>query len=308
MSIIFNTFLISPSCDTQARSAKEANGRCLIFCLSFSMHSYSHHGVFMTLFRRQLFTSRNENDPYLAQTGNDDSRASCFNACYLWWLEHKDDISMDRPCCMYEKLNSNTERRCQAGIEGRTNIGDTQTSATTSFVEDFDAIANLKEAGKSCSKDNECYSGLCDGGKCKVDCDADSKCYPATIQPYQKCNGNDDSCLNMGGSYHYCDIDTDTCMSCGGTPSSGFTDVLEDGKTYTFRTSGGGKWWHMQGDGSSHRLDARNWDQENQFEFKYDVSYKSSRGMAAYNPIRNRHMDRDGGKRKQKDNLYHVHF
>lgn len=167
-------------------------------------------------------------------------------------------------------------------------------SASITFVEDFEGIENLKEAGASCSKDADCFSGLCDDGYCKVDCDPDNKCYPKSVQAFQKCNQDDDSCLNVEGEYHYCHLTSDTCMPCGGMPDTSFGRANLGQGTYTFQSSGTGNYWHMQGDGSNHRLDGRSWDSSISNEFKFDVKFFSFDGKAR-NQGHNRYMHAEGG-------------
>jgi hypothetical protein len=152
----------------------------------------------------------------------------------------------------------------------------------------------LSEAGESCLTDADCISVLCDGGYCKVDCDPNNKCYPESVQAFQKCNQDDDSCLNVNGEYHYCHLTSDTCLPCGGMPDTSFGRANLGQGTYTFQSSGTGNYWHMQGDGSNHRLDGRSWDSSISNEFKFDVKFSSFDGKAR-NQRHNRYMHAEGG-------------
>ena len=165
----------------------------------------------------RLWSSRAKGDykHYFSQSGNDDSESSCFESCYEWYLtnpEHKDQAL----CCSYETLNSYAE--CRVGHKGGESVSDKRKTASVSFVEDYEGLANLPLLGSKCSKDEDCFSGFCHDTLCKSKCAENERCFAS---PSSKCFGQDGACLRLHGFRHTCDIDTDSCTCHEGPHCNG---------------------------------------------------------------------------------------
>lgn len=160
----------------------------------------------------RLWSSRAKGDykHYFSQSGNGDSESNCFESCYEWYLthpEHKDQAL----CCSYETINSYAE--CRVGHKGGESVSDKRKTASVSFVEDYEGLANLPLLGSKCSKDEDCFSGFCHDASCKSKCAENERCFAS---PSSKCFGQDGACLRLHGFPHTCDIDTDSCTCHAG--------------------------------------------------------------------------------------------
>ena len=175
----------------------------------------------------RLWSSRARNDysHYFSQSGNDDSKSSCFESCYEWYETHPQYMD-DSLCCSYEILHTSRGKRtnaeCRVGHKGRVSVNDQRKTASVSFVEDYDRMASLPLVGSRCFKDEDCFSGFCHDSQCKNKCDLNRKCFAS---PFSKCFGQHDACINTNGISHWCDTATDACTS---SEASGQTTVLPE--------------------------------------------------------------------------------
>lgn len=160
----------------------------------------------------RLWSSRARKDykKYFSQSGNDDSESSCFESCYEWYLRHPahEDETL---CCSYETLSSYAE--CRVGHKGGESVSDKRKTASVTFVEDYERMANLPMLGSTCSEDEDCFSGFCQDSQCKSKCAEDKKCFASATS---ECFGQDEACIHLHGLRHTCDVNTGTCTCHGG--------------------------------------------------------------------------------------------
>ena len=163
----------------------------------------------------RLWNSRDPRDykKFFSQAGNDDSKASCFESCYLWSQKKKKSAPPNQSdmCCSYEVLNPNSKKpkgECRVGGSGKEKTNDKRKSATVTFLDDYNRMSNLPSVGARCSKDEQCFSGFCHNGYCKNECDKKNKCFPMS---WSKCFGDDKACIDVNGIPHLCDKKSDSC-------------------------------------------------------------------------------------------------